>query len=146
MEVVNTLDIDGTQWEIRDEEARKKIVELETLVNKLKTDTEVTELNNIVLGSGARFVGTVIKVGKQVTVSGAIIVEQGYNSYIISNLPKNNSATHKDSVIVWTNYSGQNLGISIASFDKGVNAISIPIGKPTSYPALGQLCFSYVTE
>ena len=30
MEVVNTLDIDGTQWEIRDEEARNKIAELET--------------------------------------------------------------------------------------------------------------------
>lgn len=33
MEVVNTLDIDGTQWEIRDEEARKKIANLEKEVN-----------------------------------------------------------------------------------------------------------------
>ena len=29
MEIVNTLDIDGTQWTIRDEEARKKIADLE---------------------------------------------------------------------------------------------------------------------
>ena len=37
MEVVNTLDIDGTQWEIRDEEARNKIATLETEIKKLKT-------------------------------------------------------------------------------------------------------------
>lgn len=143
---VKTVDIDGSQWAMKDQEARGKIAELETLVNKLKADTEVTELNDIVLGSGVKFLGTVIKVGKQVTVSGALLVEQYFNAYVISNLPKNNSAKNKDSVIVWTNYSGQNLGLSIASFDKGVNAISIPVGKPTSYPALGQLCFSYVTE
>lgn len=143
---VKTVDIDGSQWAMKDQEARGKIAELETLVNKLKADTEVTELNDIVLGSGVKFSGTVIKVGKQVTVSGALLVEQYFNAYVISNLPKNNSAKNKDSVIVWTNYSGQNLGLSIASFDKGVNAISIPVGKPTSYPALGQLCFSYVTE
>ena len=29
MEVVNTLDIDGTQWEMQDQEARRKIAELE---------------------------------------------------------------------------------------------------------------------
>ena len=33
MEVVNTLDIDGTQWEIQDVEARNKLVTLETEVN-----------------------------------------------------------------------------------------------------------------
>lgn len=33
MEVVNTLDIDGTQWELQDVEARNKIVTLETEVN-----------------------------------------------------------------------------------------------------------------
>lgn len=146
MEVANILDIDGSQWEIQDEVARRKIAELEILVNKLKTDTEVTELNNIVLGIGVQFVGTVIKVGKQVTVSGALFVEQGFDSHVISNLPKNNSAKNKDSIIVWTNYNGQNLGLSIASFDKGVTEITIPVGLPTSYPALGQLSFSYVTE
>ena len=35
MEVVNTLDIDGTQWEIQDVEARNKIAEVEYL---LKTE------------------------------------------------------------------------------------------------------------
>ena len=146
MEIVNTLDIDGTQWEMQDAEARNRIAELEKLVNKLKTDTEVTELNNIVLGEGVRFAGTVIKVGKQVTVSGALIVEQGYNKYVISNLPVNNSIENKDSVITWTNYDAKNLGLSIASFNKGVDRISIPIGDPSSYPALGMLSFSYVTK
>lgn len=143
---VRTVDIDGSQWNIKDQEARNKIIELETLVNKLKADTEVTELNDIVLGAGIQFAGTVIKVGKQVTVSGTITVTQGYDLYIIKNLPINNSAKNKDSIITWTNYSAQNLGLSVVSFDKGVNAISIPVGTPSSYPAIGQLSFSYVTE
>ena len=143
---VTKIDIDGVQWNMKDQVARDKIAELETLVNKLKTDTEVTELNNIVIGSGVLFLGTVIKVGKQVTVSGTLYVKEGFNSFVIENLPINKSASNKDSIIVWTNYSGQNLGISIASFDKGVTTVSIPVGKPNSYPALGQLSFSYVTE
>lgn len=36
MEVVNTLDIDGTQWELQDVEARNKIAGIEQL---LKTET-----------------------------------------------------------------------------------------------------------
>ena len=143
---VKIVDIDGSQWSMKDQVARDRIAELETLVNKLKADTEVTELNNIVFGEGVQFAGTVIKVGKQVTVSGTISVKQGYNPHIISNLPINNSAKNKDSIIIWTNYSAQNLGLSVVSFDKGANKISIPIGTPSSYPALGQLSFSYVTE
>ena len=143
---VKIVDIDTMQWNMKDQEARNKIIELETLVNKLKTDTEATELNDIVLGSGVTFAGTVIKVGKQVTVSGAITVSQGYSPYIISNLPVNNSAENKDSIIIWTNYSAQNLGLSIVSFDKGEDRISIPVGAPSSYPAKGQLSFSYITK
>lgn len=41
MEVVNTLDIDGTQWEIQDEVARNRIAELET-----KTTIKITEKIN----------------------------------------------------------------------------------------------------
>ena len=37
MEVVNTLDIDGTQWEIQDAKARNEIVTLKTEIEKLKT-------------------------------------------------------------------------------------------------------------
>lgn len=37
MEVVNTLDIDGTQWEIQDVEARNEIQALKTEIEKLKT-------------------------------------------------------------------------------------------------------------
>ena len=146
MAEVAKIDIDGVQWDIKDQEARNKIAELETLVNKLKTDTEVTELNNITIGNGVRFIGTVIKVGKQVTVSGNINVQEGFEPNIIKNLPINKSISNKDSIIVWTNTSSQNLGTSYASFDKGLTEVSIPIGRPSSYPATGQLCFSYVTE
>ena len=37
MEVVNTLDIDGTQWNIQDSEARNEISALKTEINKLRT-------------------------------------------------------------------------------------------------------------
>ena len=37
METVNTLDIDGTQWGIKDSEARSEISVLKTEIEKLKT-------------------------------------------------------------------------------------------------------------
>ena len=37
MEVVNTLDIDGTRWDIQDSEARSEISALKTEIEKLKT-------------------------------------------------------------------------------------------------------------
>lgn len=37
MEVVNTLDIDGTQWEMQDVEARNEISALKSEIEKLKT-------------------------------------------------------------------------------------------------------------
>lgn len=37
MEVANILDIDGSQWEIQDVEARNEIVTLKTEIEKLKT-------------------------------------------------------------------------------------------------------------
>ena len=54
MEVVNTLDIDGTQWEIRDEEARNKIAKLEAKttvkiiekINKEKIKLNLIEIND----------------------------------------------------------------------------------------------------
>ena len=47
MEVVNTLDIDGSQWELQDVEARNRIAEMEQL---LKTEN-VNDIQ-IVLNSG----------------------------------------------------------------------------------------------
>ena len=49
MEVVNTLDIDGTQWEIQDAEARNKIAELE---NTLQTKSN--EIKAEIIGIGIR--------------------------------------------------------------------------------------------
>lgn len=45
MEVVNTLDIDGTQWEIQDVEARNKITELQTNFNSLTNYQKDIEIN-----------------------------------------------------------------------------------------------------
>lgn len=48
MEIVNTLDIDGTQWEMQDAEARNKITSLEqkTIVKVTKKiDTETIKMN-----------------------------------------------------------------------------------------------------
>ena len=63
MEVVNTLDIDGTQWELRDEEARNEISALKTEIEKLKT-VEKWEYNIPIYGGkiAARKQGNVVSV------------------------------------------------------------------------------------
>ena len=146
MQDVKIVDIDNVQWNIKDQEARNKIAVLETLVNKLKEETEITELKDIVLNPVLSFFGTVIKRGKLIIVSGSISLSQHPTGALINNLPKNNSANNKDTVVTWTNYSGDYLGQSILSFDKGATAISIGVGFPTSYPAIGEVSFSYITE
>lgn len=45
MEVVNTLDIDGTQWELQDVEARNKITVLEKNFNSLANYQKDIEIN-----------------------------------------------------------------------------------------------------
>lgn len=57
MEIVNTLDIDGTQWEIQDEKARNKIIELETKTT-IKITNKVSKANfvmNLIEISGEKF-------------------------------------------------------------------------------------------
>ena len=58
MEVVNTLDIDGTQWEIRDGEARKKIATIEekTTIKITKKIDEATIKMNLVEINGEKFI------------------------------------------------------------------------------------------
>ena len=54
MEVVNTLDIDGTQWELQDVEARNRIAELEKkeiikikqIINKDTIKLDIVEIDN----------------------------------------------------------------------------------------------------
>ena len=58
MEVVNTLDIDGTQWELRDEEARNRIANLEiktTVKITKKIDEEKIKMNLIEI-NGEKFI------------------------------------------------------------------------------------------
>lgn len=146
MQDVKIIDIDNEQWNMKDQEARNKIANLEILVNKLKEETEVIELNDIVLNPAAAFSGTVIKRGKIVTISGAIILRNYTSGSIISNLPINKSISNKDTVVVWTNYNGDFLGQSILSFDINSTDLSIGVGVPTSNLVVGEVSFSYVTE
>lgn len=68
MEIVNKLDIDGTQWELRDEEARSEISALKTEIEKLRT-IEKWEYNIPIYG------GSIIarRQGNLVNVTGANI-------------------------------------------------------------------------
>ena len=63
MEVANILDIDGTQWEMQDLEARNKIATLKTEIEKLKT-IEKWEYNIPIYGGKitARRQGNVVSV------------------------------------------------------------------------------------
>lgn len=146
MAEVHIVDIAGEQWDIKDLPLTQRVAILETLTNKLQEETELTELDDIVLNPAVTFSGTVIKRGKLVIISGAIRLSQNPSGAYISNLPINNSASNKDCVVTWTDYSGNYLGQSILSFDIGRTAISLGAGQATSYPALGQLNISYITE
>ena len=63
MEVVNTLDIDGSQWEMQDAKARNEIEALKTEIEKLKT-VEKWEYNIPIYGGKitARRQGNVVSV------------------------------------------------------------------------------------
>lgn len=58
MEVVNTLDIDGTQWELQDVEARNKIATIEekTTIKITKKVDEVNIKMNLVEINGEKFI------------------------------------------------------------------------------------------
>ena len=63
MEIVDTLDIDGTQWKVQDTEARNKIAVIEDFLTAKKMPDINIKLNN---GYNARekFIGYVQKYGK----------------------------------------------------------------------------------
>ena len=146
MQDVKIIDIDNEQWNMKDQEARNKIANLESLVNKLKEEVEVIELDNIVFNPAVAFSGTVIKKGKLVIISGSIVLRDYESGSLISNLPINKSINNKDTVVVWTNYNGEYLGQSILSFDKNKTDITIGVNVPTSNLVVGEISFSYVTE
>ena len=58
MEIVNTLDIDGTQWNLRDEEARNKIatIEKKTTIKITKKVDEATIKMNLVEINDEKFI------------------------------------------------------------------------------------------
>ena len=76
MEVVNTLDIDGTQWEIQDEEARRKIAEYNEVTSESLDFKEASIL--------------CVKINKIVNmhISNKVTIPAHSNKILIDKLPK----------------------------------------------------------
>lgn len=140
------IDIKGVQWELKDEVARNNIKTLETLLSELKKENEPKELYDITVGENVTFVGSVIKKGKLIIISGLIVLDAKPTQNILGNLPKNNSISEKDCIINWIDYNATNLGTSLLYLGPKKTEIILTTGYPTKYSALGQINISYVTE
>lgn len=140
------VDIKGVQWELKDEVARNKIKTLEDLISKLQKENEVKELYNLTVGENVAFVGSVMKKGKLIIISGLIVLTAKPTGIILGNLPKNNSQSEKDCVVNWVGYDATPLGTSLLYLGAQKNEITLTAGYPSSYNALGQVNISYVTE
>lgn len=140
------VDISGVQWKLKDEVARNRILELENLISELQRENEVKELYNLSVGENVMFVGSVIKKGKLIIISGLIALSAKPTEKILGNLPINKSLSEKDCIINWIDYSANNLGTSLLYLGAGKNEIILTAGYPSSYDALGQINISYITE
>lgn len=89
MEVVHTLDIDGTQWELQDVEARNKITGIEQL---LKTETVNDISINLNSGNSAKQaqIRSIQKFGKMYT---GLIFIQNLSASNIGTLNRSNVGT-----------------------------------------------------
>lgn len=78
MEVVNTLDIDGTQWEMQDEEARNKIATINQLLNVEPLDNIPIVLNSDYTAASA-LIESVQKYGR--LYKGLLVIDdiKGFN-------------------------------------------------------------------
>lgn len=140
------INIKGVQWDLKDEVARNDIRTLENLINKLQKENEVKELYNLTVGKNVSFVGSAIKKGKLIIISGLIVLTGKPEGFILGNLPKNNSASEKDCVVTWIDYNATPLGFGLLYLGGQKNEVTLTAGYPSSYDALGQINISYVTE
>ena len=140
------VDIKGVQWELKDEVARNDIKTLENLISKLQIENEIKELYDLTVGKNVAFVGSVMKKGKLVIISGLIVLTAKPEEVILGNLPKNNSASEKDCIINWISQDATPLGTSLLYLGTQKNEITLIAGYPSSYNALGQINISYLTE
>ena len=140
------VNIKGVQWDLKDEVARKRIAELEKLISELQKENEVKELYNLTVGKNVAFVGSVMKKGKLIIISGLIVLSEKPTEKILGNLPINKSASEKDCIINWIDNSANSLGTSLLHLGSQKNEMTLVAGYPNSYNALGQINISYVTE
>ena len=146
MEVVNTLDIDGTQWELQDAEARNKIAELETQLKQLQEETKEKEITNAVLNPDLKFSGHIIQKGKLVTVSGIIRSTKIVTDVFIENLPKNVTKGLYRITLNWMSDEGEPLGNAVLIFDEGATELINGWNQQTVDIAIAELNMSYFTE
>ena len=140
------VDIKGVQWDLKDEVARNEIIELKKLISKLQEENEVKELYNLTIGKNVSFVGSIMKKGKLIIISGLIVLTAKPTQMILGNLPINKSPSEKDCIINWIDSSANPLGTSLLYLGSQKNEITLVAGYPSSYNALGQINISYVTE
>ena len=102
---VKIVDIDNVQWNIKDQEARNKIANLEE-------SKDITNSVNVLIGEAS-----VIRSGKIIQISGTIGNGQEGNIVVISNLPKakiNNKIyygiiVYSNGTISFARYENQNI-------------------------------------
>ena len=98
---VKIIDIDNEQWNIKDQEARNRIANLEE-------SKDITNSVNVLIGTAS-----VIRSGKVIQVTGIIENGQDGNTIVISNLPKAkiSNKIYYGVIVYW------NGGISFARYE-----------------------------
>ena len=105
MQDVKIIDIDNVQWNIKDQESRNKIANLEE-------SKDITNSVNVLIGRAS-----VIRSGKVIQISGIIENGQEGNIIVISGLPKakiNDKVyygiiVYSNGVISFARYENQNI-------------------------------------
>ena len=105
---VKIVDIDNEQWNMKDQEARNKIANLEE-------SKDITNSVNVLIGKAS-----VIRSGKVIQISGTIENGREGNIVVISNLPKakiNDKVyygviVYSNGVVSFARYENQNIIVS----------------------------------
>ena len=108
MQEVKIIDIDNVQWNMKDQEARNKITNLEE-------SKDITNSVNVLIGKAS-----VIRSGKVIQISGTIENGREGNIVVISNLPKakiNDKVyygviVYSNGVVSFARYENQNIIVS----------------------------------
>lgn len=146
MEIVNTLDIDGTQWEIQDSDSREKIALLKVQLEQLKKETEEKEITTAVLNPDLIFSGHIIKKGRLVIVSGTLIASKIIEGVVIGGLPKNATKGNYRISLNWFDETEKSLNNAILVFDEGATDLVVGWNYQEAVIAKAGINMSYFTE